>query len=466
MAADQTSKFCSVCNKQTLWARRGTNHILHLLITVLLCGLWLPVWLMASIRIGGWRCQTCGYKGSLASRFAVPAVCLAIFLVMLSVVASNSDFGTTTSQPTSASAPPADATHEVPSSETTATGSLAPSRNSDANDALIPYEVIHRDETPPYKVSYDIRVNLVNERLPAKEELERVSEHLRSQEKGCERMFVLYYLPGMTVDSGAYATAHHTPQFEGVRILAMFIPKEYQHFIDPRASEQSPTHCDSLSELAKLYPGDLKDFKVISEVDPQHFEITCSTFNRDPPNIVDFEIRRSLALAVGATFAHTDFDAVKITVVPNELDPSSKQFTPQRKKSTTLSISRDAALEAYQAHVGVDSYSDLFGGMMEETYFPDSLSPEFTEVLLDESKVQSLCDELATRAKDDEGRRAEEAKWRTWKDATGKHAIEASYSGMAFREVILTKRDGKRIKVPVDKLSKEDQEWLEANGNK
>lgn len=83
---DQTSKFCPVCQKRTLWARPGTNHILHLLLTIFLCGFWLPVWLLASIRIGGWRCQTCGYKGSLASRFLAPAVCVLLFVVVLSII--------------------------------------------------------------------------------------------------------------------------------------------------------------------------------------------------------------------------------------------------------------------------------------------------------------------------------------------------------------------------------------------
>lgn len=80
MGMDQTSKFCPVCQKPTLWARPTTNHVLHLLIFLFFCGLWLPVWIMASMRIGGWRCQTCGYRGSLLPRLVPVVVCVLLFL--------------------------------------------------------------------------------------------------------------------------------------------------------------------------------------------------------------------------------------------------------------------------------------------------------------------------------------------------------------------------------------------------
>ena len=60
---DQKSKFCSQCQKSTLWARAGTNHVLHMLLSLATCGLWLPIWILASVRIGGWRCQSCGHDG-------------------------------------------------------------------------------------------------------------------------------------------------------------------------------------------------------------------------------------------------------------------------------------------------------------------------------------------------------------------------------------------------------------------
>ena len=58
---DQKSKFCSQCQKQTLWARPETNFLLHMLLTLISCGMWLPIWIL--LCTGCWRCQTCGSDG-------------------------------------------------------------------------------------------------------------------------------------------------------------------------------------------------------------------------------------------------------------------------------------------------------------------------------------------------------------------------------------------------------------------
>lgn len=62
MGLQQTSKWCKRCARNVLATRPGTNHILHLLLSLVTCGLWLIIWILASVRIGGWRCQTCGKK--------------------------------------------------------------------------------------------------------------------------------------------------------------------------------------------------------------------------------------------------------------------------------------------------------------------------------------------------------------------------------------------------------------------
>lgn len=61
---DQASKFCGGCQRQVLAARPGTNHVLHLILTVLTVGLWLIPWLLSCVKIGGWKCQTCGSRVS------------------------------------------------------------------------------------------------------------------------------------------------------------------------------------------------------------------------------------------------------------------------------------------------------------------------------------------------------------------------------------------------------------------
>jgi len=62
MPVQEASGYCKRCNKQVMIRRKGTNHVLHLLLTLFTAGLWLLIWIPASIRIGGWRCVQCGAK--------------------------------------------------------------------------------------------------------------------------------------------------------------------------------------------------------------------------------------------------------------------------------------------------------------------------------------------------------------------------------------------------------------------
>jgi len=62
MAVQQTSKRCRHCGKDILATRPGTNHILHLLLTVVTGGLWLIIWILSAIKVGGWRCTACGHR--------------------------------------------------------------------------------------------------------------------------------------------------------------------------------------------------------------------------------------------------------------------------------------------------------------------------------------------------------------------------------------------------------------------
>ncbi|MCR9096300.1 MAG: hypothetical protein NXI30_18900 [bacterium] len=61
---DETGGYCGYCEKRVMVRRAGTNHILHLILTVLTAGLWLVIWAGSAIKAGGWRCPTCGSKAS------------------------------------------------------------------------------------------------------------------------------------------------------------------------------------------------------------------------------------------------------------------------------------------------------------------------------------------------------------------------------------------------------------------
>jgi hypothetical protein len=64
---EQAGLFCLRCQQHRLFVRTVTspNHIAHLLASVFLCGLWLPVWfLIAALgdKTSEWCCTQCGSR--------------------------------------------------------------------------------------------------------------------------------------------------------------------------------------------------------------------------------------------------------------------------------------------------------------------------------------------------------------------------------------------------------------------
>lgn len=107
-----------------------------------------------------------------------------------------------------------------------------PETPRDEPDRLIAYRVLQTDESSSgERLSFDVEVPLVDGRLPTQAELSAVSRHLKPADRNL--VFVLFYLPGMTLDAGAFATAHHRPEgYEGVRVLRHNVPDEYRHLLE------------------------------------------------------------------------------------------------------------------------------------------------------------------------------------------------------------------------------------------
>ena len=81
MAMQQKQEMCKTCNRMRLFQAPGTNHVLHLLITIVLFVisapffgalgfLWILTWIGMSRSKGVFRCTQCGekYKQSLGSQ--------------------------------------------------------------------------------------------------------------------------------------------------------------------------------------------------------------------------------------------------------------------------------------------------------------------------------------------------------------------------------------------------------------
>ena len=98
-------------------------------------------------------------------------------------------------------------------------------------DALIPYKILEKSELVSIKLSIDIEVSLIKDRLPNENELGALSKCLVSKEDKHERSFITFYLPRMKVGAGAYATAHHNPEMK-VNILKFMLLQypEYEKY--------------------------------------------------------------------------------------------------------------------------------------------------------------------------------------------------------------------------------------------
>ena len=55
----------------------------------------------------------------------------------------------------------------------------------------------------------------------------------------------------------------------------------------------------------------------------------------------------------------------------------------------------------------------------------------------------------------------ERNRYRTWRDQTGKHSTFASLEGVDGADVLLHKRDESTVRVPLERLSEEDRQWVQ-----
>lgn len=62
MGVVQSSNYCLVCNRQSMFQKQKINHVLHFVISLFTFGLWIPVWITLAIINGAKsnRCATCG----------------------------------------------------------------------------------------------------------------------------------------------------------------------------------------------------------------------------------------------------------------------------------------------------------------------------------------------------------------------------------------------------------------------
>jgi hypothetical protein len=62
VSQQETTKYCSKCQKHVLALRPGTSRLRQMLLTVITLGLWSLAWIHDSIQRPGWRCSECDQR--------------------------------------------------------------------------------------------------------------------------------------------------------------------------------------------------------------------------------------------------------------------------------------------------------------------------------------------------------------------------------------------------------------------
>jgi hypothetical protein len=66
MQQEHWGGYCSHCNKPAMFVRdvERCNHLVHAIVTLFLCGAWLPFWLVFAMteKAGPWLCTVCGHE--------------------------------------------------------------------------------------------------------------------------------------------------------------------------------------------------------------------------------------------------------------------------------------------------------------------------------------------------------------------------------------------------------------------
>lgn len=66
MSTGQIMKHCKACQKPTLHVGPQTSHLLHLVLSVITVGVWLPVWVIVELSNSTQvACTQCGRKRGL-----------------------------------------------------------------------------------------------------------------------------------------------------------------------------------------------------------------------------------------------------------------------------------------------------------------------------------------------------------------------------------------------------------------
>lgn len=92
---------------------------------------------------------------------------------------------------------------------------------------IIPYKILNKSESGSEKLLLNVRVDLIDGRLPNETQLGELSNYLVRNEKKHDSISIHFYLPGTKLGSDAYASVNYNPEMK-VKIMKYIL---FQHLL-------------------------------------------------------------------------------------------------------------------------------------------------------------------------------------------------------------------------------------------
>ena len=86
MGFEEGSGYCARCEAHVLTRRPEVRHLLHVSLSIITAGLWLPFWLLSVCLRKPWRCSRCGVLVLPKKQASTVAVLTAVLLPIIFVV--------------------------------------------------------------------------------------------------------------------------------------------------------------------------------------------------------------------------------------------------------------------------------------------------------------------------------------------------------------------------------------------
>lgn len=278
---------------------------------------------------------------------------------------------------------------------------------------------------------------------------------------------------------------------DGVTILIVLVPcavvfafPMYLALLTPLLSHSRSIERPSIEDQLRATVDQLRAESAAEESEPEASEQSDTELSDEPPETVEPDQQSSLEEREVESKSEDDGLRFAELIEQKLLTSSPEEVAGLLQQNKELGVKfvqhrADLAAEFFRDHpeLAVETFqknpklaAEFFHGNPEVAaeLFQDhpDLAHHFSEEQEEaaaEAEGKMTEEETQDKPEDEEETVAEttqEPTYRTWQDETGDFSVEAAFGGFAMGTVILHKKDGSKLKVPMERLSEEDQEWI------